>query len=285
MSGPSLLLSNASAGYGRRPVIRDLSLAPLAAGTLTALVGPNAAGKSTLLKALAGLLPLTGSLTLGPLDLTALSREERAAHLGFMPQALPPGVALTVIETVIGALRAAPLRAPLDGKAAQARAARMLDRLGITALALEPLDRLSGGQRQLASLAQAVVREPRVLLLDEPTSALDLRHQAVVMGFLKQLAQEGRVVVAVLHDLSLAARYADQMVVLDQGALSAQGRPAEALTPDLLARVYGVNARVEACSRGSVQILVDGPLPDETGACADQPAPQADRTRLFKSES
>lgn len=263
MSGPSLVLTAASAGYGRRPVIRDLSLAPLEAGTLTALVGPNAAGKSTLLKALAGLLPLSGSLRLGPLDLTALPREERAAHLGFMPQALPPGVALTVIETVIGALRAAPLRAPLDGPAARARAARMLDRLGITHLALEPLDRLSGGQRQLASLAQAVVREPRVLLLDEPTSALDLRHQAVVMGFLKQLAGEGRVVVAVLHDLTLAARYADQVLVLDQGALAAQGPPADAITSDLLARVYGVSGRVEACSRGTVQVVVDGPLSDD----------------------
>ncbi|OYW59041.1 MAG: iron ABC transporter [Rhizobiales bacterium 12-68-15] len=256
---PPLSLTNVSVSYGRRPVVRDLTLAPLPGGRVTALVGPNAAGKSTLLRAIAGLLPARGRLELGGVDLSTLSRTARAARIGFMPQALPQGVALTVMETVMGALRAAPLPVPLSGAQVEMRAAETLETLGMDGLALEPLDRLSGGQRQLASLAQALVRRPEVLLLDEPTSALDLRHQALVMAILRRLADEGRLVVTVLHDLALAARHADHIVVLSHGACAAEGPPAGTLTADLLARVYGVEGRVETCSRGTVQIVVDGP--------------------------
>ncbi|WP_029005915.1 ABC transporter ATP-binding protein [Azorhizobium doebereinerae] len=255
-----LVVSGLSAGYRHRPVVRDLTLAPFRAGQVTALVGPNAAGKSTLLRALSGLIPARGAVRLGGEDLLRLPRARRAAIVGFMPQALPQGVALSVIETVIAALRAVPGAAPLPGAAARARAAALLVEMGIGALALEPIDRLSGGQRQLVSLAQAVVGEPRVLLLDEPTSALDLRHQAVVMGLLRRLAREGRVVAVVLHDLALAARYADHVVVLDKGACAAQGTPEAAITPRVLAQVYGVEARVETCSQGRLQVMVDAPL-------------------------
>ena len=142
-----------------------------------------------------------------------------------MPQTLPQRVALTVLEAVIAALRASPLAdrdRPADERAT--RAVAVLERVGIADLALEPLDHLSGGQRQLASLAQAIVREPAVLLLDEPTSALDLRHQVVVMTLVREFAAEGRIVIVVVHDLSLAARWADQVVVLEQGR--AVGPPA-----------------------------------------------------------
>ncbi|MEW6121743.1 MAG: ABC transporter ATP-binding protein [Pseudomonadota bacterium] len=257
----SLHVREVSVGYGRREVVRDLTLAPLRGGGVTALVGPNAAGKSTLLRAIAGLLPVRGRISLDEVDLAGLPRAERAARVGFMPQSLPAGVALTVMETVMGALQASPGAVPLPGGEVQARAAAALDDLGIGALALEPLDRLSGGQRQLASLAQALVRRPDVLLLDEPTSALDLRHQALVMAILRRLAGEGRLVVAVLHDLALAARCADHIVVLSEGRCAAQGAPAQTLTPALLAQVYGVEGRVETCSRGTLQIVVDGPAP------------------------
>lgn len=256
----SLHISGASVAYGRRDVVRDVTLEPWRAGQVTALVGPNAAGKSTLLRAIAGLLPARGQMRLDGLDLANLSREQRAARIGFMPQALPGGVALTVMETVIGALRASPTEEPLSAGQVQSRAAEVLEDLGIGALALEPLGRLSGGQRQLASLAQLLVRRPDVLLLDEPTSALDLRHQVVVMGTLRRLAGEGRLVVAVLHDLALAARFADHIVVLSHGRCAAEGAPAGTLTPALLAQVYGVEARIETCSRGRIQIVVDGPV-------------------------
>lgn len=265
MSG-GLHVSNLCVGYGRRQVVRDLTLSPIPRGGLTALVGPNAAGKSTLLRAMAGLLPARGSLRLDGEDLTALSREARARRVGFMPQALPQGVGLTVMETVLSALRATPLDTAPGGRAAEREAAAILSRIGIAPLAMERLDRLSGGQRQLVSLAQALVRRPSTLLLDEPTSALDLRHQAVVMGLARELATEGRVVVVVLHDLALAARYADRVVVLSAGRLAAEGPPEVAITPAVLAEVYGVAARVETCSAGRLQVMVDGPLNDRSEA-------------------
>jgi iron complex transport system ATP-binding protein len=254
---PILAVNGLSAGYRNRMVLDRITLPPIRAGEVVALVGPNAAGKSTLLRALGGLVRSSGDVRLGGLDLLRMLPAERARHLAFMPQLLPAGVGLTVIEGVISALRANP---PADmAEKPEELAAAALDRLGIADLALEPLDRLSGGQRQLAGLAQVIVREPKVLLLDEPTSALDLRHQAGVMAVTRSLAEEGRVVVVVLHDLTVAARWADHIVVLSSGRIASAGPPAEILTAPLLADVYGVDARVERCSRGTIQIIVDQP--------------------------
>jgi iron complex transport system ATP-binding protein len=255
----SLSVTGLSVGYPRRRVISDLTLAPMAHGSFTAVVGPNAAGKSTLLRGLAGLLPAQGSIRLGETELTTQPRARRAARVGFMPQALPAGAALTLLETVITALAVNPIdRLAMPEAQMRRRAMEVVERLGIGALALEPLDALSGGQRQMASLAQAIVREPAVLLLDEPTSALDLRHQVRVMSIVRELADAGTIVVAVLHDLGMAARWADRLVVLDHGALAAEGAAADVITPAMLARVYGVAARVEPCSAGRIQIIVDG---------------------------
>jgi iron complex transport system ATP-binding protein len=242
----SLMIEGLSAGYARRPVIRDMTLGPIQAGHVTALVGPNAAGKSTLLLALAGLISATGTVRLGERDLLRLSIGERATVAAFMPQTLPQGVALTVLESVIA------------GEELRHRAVATLDRLGVADLALEFLDRLSGGQRQLVGLAQALVREPQLLLLDEPTSALDLRHQVGVMTLVRALASEGRTVMVVLHDLNLAMRWADRIVVIERGAVYAVGTAAEALSPDVIAAVYGVDARVERCSHDRLHIIVDG---------------------------
>jgi iron complex transport system ATP-binding protein len=259
MTAPALLISDVTAGYRRRPVLRGLSLDAIGPGSITALVGPNGAGKSTLLRVLAGLLPATGSVRLGDRELLRSPLGERAARVTFMPQTLPQRVGLTVLEGVISALRASPLATITEGPSSmEHRAIATLERIGIGELALTPLDHLSGGERQLASLAQAVVREPALLLLDEPTSALDLRHQVVVMQLIHELAAEGRIVVVVLHDLNLAVRWAGQVVVLDRGQPAAVGHPVDAITPDVLARVYGVQARVEPIANGRPQIVVDG---------------------------
>lgn len=253
---PDLTITDLTAGYGARRVLDSLSLPPSRAGTVTALVGPNGAGKSTLLRVLAGLLPAQGTILVGDDDLLAASRTARAGRVSFMPQVLPQRIVLSVLEAVIVALKASPTP---DGDADVARRAMsMLEHLGLVDLANEPLDHLSGGQRQLASLAQALVRDPAVLLLDEPTSALDLRHQVVVIDFVRRFAATGRTVVVVVHDLDLAARWADQVVVLAKGKVRAAGPPEEAITPALLAEVYGVAARVERCSRGRLHIAVDG---------------------------
>lgn len=261
MSVEALNIRGLCASYPRRPVIDGLTLDPFPVGQVVALVGPNAAGKSTLMLALAGLIGAKGSVRLGEREILDLPVGERAGIVSFMPQALPQGVALSVLESVIASLKASPLADfDLRGRQVHRRALATLERLAIGNLALERLNRLSGGQRQLVSLAQAVAREPRVLLLDEPTSALDLRHQAAVMGLVRELAREGRIVVVVLHDLNLAARWADHVVVLSKGAVATQGEPETAITSEMLASVYGVQALVEHSSRGHLQVSVEGVL-------------------------
>lgn len=249
-------------GYGRRTILAEASLEPLPGGAITALIGPNGAGKSTLLRGLAGLLPARGSVRLDGEEMAGQSLERRARSIAYMPQSLPQGVALTVMEALVGALKASPTaEGTLSARAAADRALALLERLGIADLALVGLDRLSGGQRQLAGLAQALVRRPRVLLLDEPTSALDLRHQLGVMQLVRELTlQHGLVTVLVVHDLALAARFADRVVMIGEGRVRAQGTPEATLTPAMLAQVYGVSARVERCSHGHLQVLADAPL-------------------------
>lgn len=266
----SLLVQGLSAGYRDRRVLTDLSLPHLHPGQVHALLGPNAAGKSTLLLALAGVLPAHGSIRLGALELADLSLAEHARHVTYMPQTLPQGVALGVLESVAAAFRASATGSAQGDpcQSCEQRAVAILERVGILDLALEGLDHLSGGQRQLASLAQALVRQPRVLLLDEPISALDLHHQFHVMQLVRELARErGMIVLVVLHDLQIAARWADGVVMLAGGKLVASGTPATAITAHTLAQVYGVQARVETCSQGRLQIMVDGVRPS-MGAAA-----------------
>lgn len=254
MSGAELTISLLTSGYPNRPVIRDISLDKISSGEITALVGPNAAGKSTLLRALAGLLPATGEASLGGQNLLRLSTRDRADLMGFMPQSVPQATGLTVLEGMLGALHVA---GHGGGKAVVKAAVDVLAEIGIAELALRPLHALSGGQRQLASLAQAIVRRPRLLLLDEPTSALDLRHQFDVMSMVRAYVRNGRIAVVVLHDLTFAARWADRIIVMKDGALNAAGPPDAAITADMLASVYGVKARVQRCERGFLQVMVD----------------------------
>ena len=254
----SLEIRSLTAGYGSRPVLRDLRAAPLPEGTLTALLGPNGSGKSTLLKTLAGLNPmLGGDLRLDGADFAGLSPARRAEHAMYMPQALPKGVHMTVLESVLVAARSG--RARQGGDALMREAMQVLAELGINHLASRYLDELSGGQKQLASLAQALVRRPRLLLLDEPLSALDLNYQFHVMDVLRrQTARHRLITLVVLHDLNIALRHADHALLLHGGALLAEGPPQQVVTPDTLRRAYGVLARVERCPQGQPQVHVDG---------------------------
>lgn len=255
----SLTVKDLSVRYGDRPVLSDLSLEALRSGHVTALVGPNGAGKSTLLRAVAGLVPASGDVRLHDLDLARASVAERARHIAYMPQTLPQDIALTVLETVVAALEASP--AAVGPRRAEARALAALERVGALGLALKRLDRLSGGQRQIAGLAQAMVREPRVLLLDEPTSALDLRHQLEVFRLARAYARDrDAVVVLVLHDLQAAARVSDHVVVLADGRIQVEGAPRQAITPAVLADVWQVRARVASCEHGQLQVMVDDVL-------------------------
>ncbi|CBS91134.1 ABC transporter ATP-binding protein [Azospirillum lipoferum] len=263
MTDDLLRITGLRAGYPRRRIIDGLSLPPLRAGTVAALVGPNGAGKTTLLRALAGLLPATGDVRYDGQALLQMTPAERARYVTYMPQSLPQGIALSVIESVVTALRVSTLVKDRPESLVHAEADAVLQRLGIGHLALSPLDELSGGQRQLVSLAQSIVRRPRILLLDEPTSALDPRHQIDVMQAVTETAKtEGMIVLAVLHDLNLALRWVDMVVLLSEGALAAAGTPEDAITAETLAAFYRISGRVERCSLGLPHILFDGKIRD-----------------------
>ncbi|MFK0160966.1 ABC transporter ATP-binding protein [Rhizobium sp. NPDC090279] len=251
-----LVIRDLTVAYGRKRVVHSFSLGPLRRGEVLALLGPNAAGKSTLLRGIAGLGSASGQVRLDGIDLARLSRVERAKRIAYMPQSQPPGIGLPVIEAVVSACSGM-----LGRQAAMREAYDALERLGADELAMLSLSELSGGQRQMVALAQAIVRRPEVLLLDEPTSALDLKHQIYVMECAAALARErGTIVLAVLHDVPLALRYADSVAMLKDGCLKVHGPAEEIVTPELLADVYGIEARVERCSLGRIQIMVDGTL-------------------------
>src|SRR5690606_18000013 len=146
---------------------------------------------------------------------------------GYMPQEFPDDSGLSILEATVSALQGGALRQRRDD---ELRALRTLERLGIGELALRPLSELSGGQRQLAGLAQAVVRECPVLLLDEPVSALDLAYQLHVMDMARALADQGHIVLVVIHDLGLAAQWADKIAILHQGALHDFGPPEQVIS-------------------------------------------------------
>lgn len=244
--------------YGRKTIISELDLPVFEPGSLVAVVGPNGAGKSTLLKGLAGLETATGKVELGGRDLTQLPLRERAAQVAYLPQTLPQPTTLSAYESVLSLCRATDMpRVELE-----TRIERMFDELEITNLALRPLQQLSGGQRQMVGLAQILVRQPPLLLLDEPTSALDLRWQLKVLQATRsQLAHQGNIALMAIHDLNLALRFADQMIVLSPEGLRAAGTPGAVMTPAVCRDTYGIEGRVETCSLGHPIVVIDGLTP------------------------
>lgn len=245
----SLTLDAVGARYGRREILADAS-AHLTGGTLTALVGQNAAGKSTLFRRIAGQMRGRGTVRLD-----GAARHE----LRYMPQDTGMSAALTVCESIILALKQDGGGWRLSGAELRAVDA-ILQRFGIAHLADRQLPELSGGQRQAVSIAQTLVTGPRVVLMDEPTSALDLNRQYDVLQTLRRYAGEtGAVVVLALHDLNQVMRCCTQTMALGQGRVLAFGPTLDVLTPDLIRRLYGIECRVETCSRGRPMMIVDGP--------------------------
>lgn len=252
-----LRIEKLSVAYGRRTVIQSLNAAAIQPGELTVLLGPNGSGKSTLLKALAGLLPVAGHVWLGTRDLVRAHFAERAQAVVYLPQALPAAVHLRAFESVLAAANAQGSMGADDAMLVEVFG--LLEKLGVAHLATRHLDELSGGQLQLVGLAQALIRRPAVLLLDEPLSALDLNYQFHVMDLVRREAlARGIVVMVVLHDINIALRHARRVLMLKDGRLLADGAPDSVVTPGLLAETYGVDARVERCSRGLPQVLIDG---------------------------
>jgi iron complex transport system ATP-binding protein len=231
-----LVAENLTLTRGGRVVVRDISAA-LAPGQITAIVGPNGAGKSSLLLGLAGLLgPSKGRVTLEGAALASLGIQDRARVIGYLPQS--PDIAWDVRVEALVALGRLPWRDRGEGAIAAALAA-----LDLEPLRARPVSQLSGGERARVLLARVLAGSPRWILADEPLAALDLAHQLRLAAHLRACAAAGQGVVVVLHDLALAMNHADRVLVLKEGRLIAQGPPAEALAPKVIAEGWSVSAR------------------------------------------
>ncbi|MBF9234483.1 ABC transporter ATP-binding protein [Microvirga alba] len=250
----SLQLHQVGVRYGKQDVLSGITTPLLKGGEVTAVIGPNAAGKSSLFRRIAGLLDGPGQVRL----------DYRGEALGsegvcYMPQDTSVNTVLTVYESVLLARKQGTDRRVRDDDLEAVD--QLLSSLRIEAIAFKGLCELSGGQRQLVSLAQTLVRDPKILLLDEPTSALDLNRQVEVLTLIRSLSREREICVMIaIHDLNQVMRVADRVLVIDAGTMVTCGPVSEVITPGLLRQVYKVDGRIERCSRLCPHVMIDGPV-------------------------
>lgn len=243
---PALVLDQVQVTFQRRRVLTDVSCS-LEHGQIVGLVGPNGAGKSTLLQAIAGAQPHAGAIRFD-------GESIKQSLVGYMPQHAQVRADLTVMEVVLLG-RHERLGWRVD-PAIMSAAAQILSDFGLAHLAARPMRTLSGGQGQLVMLAQRLLREPKLLLLDEATSALDLAHQMRVFALLRAyVSRTGALVIFAIHDLNLAARHTDSVVLLGKGGLIGAGPFDTVVTPSSLRNVYGVEAEFLQCRNGRPVIL------------------------------
>jgi iron complex transport system ATP-binding protein len=263
-------------GYGGREIVSDVDLA-LRAGSVTAIIGPNGSGKSTLLRTLCRLLvPDEGSVAVGGRPLSGMRTRDIAKTMAFLPQAPTAPDGMTVRELVARGRHPhqSLFRQWSTDDAAEVEAALQLT--GLSDLADRDVHTLSGGQRQRAWIALSLAQDTGLLLLDEPTTYLDIAHSVEVLDLVDHLCVDlGRTVVMVIHDLNLAIRYADDLVVLHEGRIAAQGPPEDVVTARLLETVFGLTAHVVPDPVSGRPLVVpvgrrrthrpEDPQPEETG--------------------
>ncbi len=229
-------------GYNGSNILDDLDL-EIEDSEVLGLVGPNGSGKTTMIKCIDRILKPRGSILLEGKKMETMSRIEIARRLGYVPQSGPAPLATTVFDTVLLGRR--PHMGWQVSPSDLHKVTEVLDRLHLGEFALKDFCELSGGQKQKVLIARALCQEPSVLLLDEPTSNLDMRHQLEVLEIITTLVKEKRIsVVMALHDLNLAARFADKLAILKNGKIYAAGDPADLLTARNIREVYGVEAMV-----------------------------------------
>lgn len=239
-----ILCRAVTAGYNGTTVLNGVDV-DVASGEWVALIGPNGSGKTTLLRVVAGLHPAQGRALIGGVDVGSLSRRERALRLAVVPQSpIVPGGMLVLDYVLLGRNP----HIPYWGResATDISLVRdLLEQLDLRDFESRPMSTLSGGERQRAVLARALAQEASVLLLDEPTAALDLGHRQHVLERVDDLRRErGIAVLSAVHDLTLAAQYADRLVMLDRGTVAAEGPAREVLTVDRLTALYGASVSI-----------------------------------------
>lgn len=240
----SIRIEGLGVTLGRRTVLQDVT-ASFEPGTLTGIVGPNGAGKSTLARAMLALVPATGRVRVDDRDVATLPRAELARRIAYLPQGQTLHWQLSV-ERLVGLGRLphlGPMSRVAEGDAAAIQ--RAMARADVTALRDRIATELSGGERARVLLARALAVEAPGLIADEPLASLDPGHQIDVMDLLRAEARGGALVIAVLHDLTMAARYCDRLLLVDRGTVVADGRPAEVLAPANLRAVYDIDARID----------------------------------------
>ncbi|MEV4893410.1 ABC transporter ATP-binding protein [Nonomuraea sp. NPDC050547] len=232
-------------GYGDRVIVDGLDLG-VEAGTVTTIIGPNGCGKSTLLRALGRLLkPSGGEVLLDGKKISTIATKEVARILTVLPQSPSAPEGLTVADLVARGRHPHQTWYRQWSSDDEKAVGVALNMTGLSDLAERPLDELSGGQRQRAWISMALAQGTDLLLLDEPTTFLDLAHQVEVLELVRDLhAQAGRTIVMVLHDLNLAARYADRLVAMRDGSVVAAGTPHEVLTEELIREVFDLDSKV-----------------------------------------
>lgn len=225
--------------YGDKTILEDVSCT-VSAGEILALVGPNGSGKSTLIKILANLLSATsGTVSFGGRNISEYETTELARIIGYVPQYFTFTTYATVLETVLIGRRPYLGWSVSDEELGIVQQA--MDTLGISLYARSYLDELSGGERQRVFIARAVAQDPRVYLFDEPTSSLDIRHQIEVLETMKRITRQKKAsLVIAVHDLNLAFRFADEVLILSNGRIRGYGPPADVLVPGIIRDVYGV---------------------------------------------
>ena len=244
----------------------------LSGGAWVGLLGPNGSGKTTLLRALGAHLPFEGTITLDGRPLQQWTATERAQRLAYVQQTPSLTFDFTVEDLVL--LGRAPHRGWVQRYQAddRERVQDALRRVDLEGFADRSVLSLSGGERQRVFLAQALVQEADLLLLDEPTAHLDVQYQFSVLQEVQALVAAGRTVITVFHDLERAARYAERLLILDEGRLVADGAPRAVLTPGCIADVFGMEARVEPRSEGGVHIDYVGPVSGSEDGAAQRSA-------------
>jgi iron complex transport system ATP-binding protein len=240
-----LRFQEASIGYGEKPVLREVSLS-VHPGEVLAVVGPNGVGKSTLVKAASGILPVfSGQILVDQQDLHRMPPAQRARHVAVVPQATHLPGAFTALDVVL--LGRTPYLGWLERESSDDLqiALQAMERTWTIELADRRVGELSGGEQQRVLIARALAQAASVVLLDEPTAHLDLRHQDGVLSLVRQLAvEQGLAVMITLHDLNLVARFADRVALLSDSRVRKLGLPAEVLRPEELASVYGIAIHV-----------------------------------------
>jgi len=246
---------NLEASYGSKKVLHDLSFEE-EAGSWLGIVGPNGCGKTTLLKCINRALPYTGTLQLFDKNLQSYSLREIAQTQAFVRQNILSSFSLTALEVIsLGLLPETGYLSELD-KDGEHQIDELLESLGIAHLRDQSLDEMSGGEQRMIYLAQAIIQRPKLLLLDEPTVHLDPGRQYRFLDEVEKRRRDGLNVISVFHDINLACRYVNEIMIMQEGRVLAKGEPSACLTSENIKQIFGVNSELGKGSDGKLSVIL-----------------------------